>query len=39
MKMSKMDGKIEIIQIIAFDIVPAHSKYNEENTCDRESMF
>ena len=34
--------KIQIIdnfQIIAFDIVPADSKYNKKNTCDPQSMF
>ena len=28
-----------VFQIIAFDIVPADSKYNKENTCDRQPMF
>ena len=28
-----------IFYIIAFDVVPAASKYNKENTCDRQSMF
>ena len=26
-------------QIIAFDTVPADSKYKNENTCDRQSIF
>ena len=42
-KISKMEKKIEKIillcWIIAFDTVPADSKYNKENTCDRLSMF
>ena len=28
-----------VFEIIAFDIVPADSKYNKENTCDRQRMF
>ena len=28
-----------VFEIIAFDIVPADSKYNKENTCDRQPMF
>ena len=43
MKISKVKGKIQkiflVFQIISFDIVPADSKYNKENTCDQESMF
>ena len=43
MKISKMERKIEkmllVFSIIAFDIVPADSKYNKENTCNRQSMF
>ena len=27
-----------IFQIIAFDVVPADSKFNKENTCDRQSI-
>ena len=43
MKISKTERKIEemflVFQIIAFDIVPADSKYNKDNTCDRQLMF
>ena len=41
MKISKMEKKIEkkVFQITAFDIVAAYSKYNKENTCERQSMF
>ena len=43
MKISKMERKIEKMllnfQIIAFDTVPADSKYNKDSTCDRQSMF
>ena len=43
MNISKMERKIEkmvfVFKIIAFDIVPADSKYNKQNTCDRQSMF
>ena len=39
----KMERKIEemflVFSIVAFDVVPAGSKYNIENTCDRQSMF
>ena len=43
MKISKKERKIEkmflVLQIIAFDIVLAVSKYNKENTCDPQAMF
>ena len=40
---SENGGKIEtmflVFQKIAFDTVPADSKYNKENACDRLSIF
>ena len=43
MKIWKIDRKVQkmflIFYKIAFDIVPSDSKYNRENTCDRQSMF
>ena len=43
MNISKMERKIQemllVFYIIAFDVVPADSKYKKENTCDRQSMF
>ena len=40
---SENGGKIEtmflVFQIIAFDTVPADSKCNKENACDRLSIF
>ena len=35
----EIEKTILVFQIIAFDIVPKDSKYNKENTCDRQSMF
>ena len=43
MKISKIERNIQkmflVFYIIPFDIVPAHSEYNKENTCDRPSIF
>ena len=35
----KIDKNFLPFQIIAFDTVPADSKYKKENICDSQSMF
>ena len=43
MNIAKMEKKIQkmrlVFHIVAFHIVPADTKYNKENTCNRQTMF
>ena len=40
LKMAKKFNKILLrFYIIAFELVPANSKYYKENTCHRQTMF